>query len=434
MKFSNPLLPALFVLLFTSSNVDAAGPFWPVFHGPLGNNISTDTGLLKNWPKEGPKLLWKNDKIGDSPAGYSSVTIADGRLYTAGNTVEKSEKDGEEVETFYTTVYCLDLETGKTLWTYNNGPGWSDRGRYPGTRSTPTMSGEFVYDESPTGQLVCLDAKTGKKVWDVNIMQEFEAENITWALAESVLVDGDLVICAPGGKKASVVAFDKKTGKVVWTTPSTGELTNYATGLIFDWEGYRIVALMNQKGLIGVDVKTGKLLFSVEHETKFDINATIPTYFDEKLFIISGYGTGSQLVKLLKEGDSIKTEQLWAKKEFDNQHGGIVVVDGHAYGTTQNYKGGCWVCLRLSDGELCWNDRGVRKGACTFAEGHLYGMGEAGGEVALIKATPEKYEEISRFQLPEEGTGMFWAHPVICGKRLYLRHDNFLYCYEIAEK
>ncbi|MGL6197190.1 MAG: PQQ-binding-like beta-propeller repeat protein [Thermoguttaceae bacterium] len=416
---------AVIAILVLAGTTIAAQPSWPVFHGPKGNNISPATGLLTTWPEEGPKLIWKCDKLGEGVGGYSGVTVKDGRVYTSGNVA-----DGDEV---YSTVFCLDEKDGKILWTYKNGPAWTNGRMFPGTRSTPTIDGDFVYDETPVGQVACIEAKTGKEVWSVNILEEFDAKNITWALAESVIIDGDNVICAPGGEKASVAALDKKTGKVVWTTPSTGELTNYATPYIFDFEGFRVIAIMNQKGIIGVNAKDGKLLFSVPHETKYDINATMPHYNgDGTLFVISGYGTGSQLLKLAKDGDVIKAEQVWAKKEFDNQHGGIVVIDGFAYGTTQNYKGGVWVCQKVADGEIMWEDKGVGKGACTSAEGLIYGMSEGDGTVGIFEATPEGYKEHSRFKLPEEGEGMYWAHPVVCGKNLYLRHGNFLYVYDIG--
>ncbi len=412
----------------------AAEPSWPVFHGPNGDNKSTETGLLKAWPEEGPPLLWKSDQIGGGISGYSGVVLAEGRIYTSGNEEVKRLQDETERTDVYSTVYCLDAKDGKILWSYRNGPAWNDPGKFPGTRSTPTIDGDYVYDESPFGQLVCLEAKTGKKVWDLNILAEFEAKNITWALAGSVIIDGENLICTPGGDKASVAALDKKTGRIVWTTPGTGELTNYATPYLFEWDGMRMIASMTQKGMIVVDAKDGRLLFSVPHETKHDINATMPFYFDGKLLVVSGYGTGSELLKLSKDGDAVKAEQLWAQKAFDNQHGGIVVEEGYAYGTTQNYKGGIWVCLNLADGEIAWDERGIRKGSCTFAEGMIYGMSEADGAVCLFKATPEKYEETGRFRLPEEGSGMYWAHPVVCGKRLYLRHSHFLYCYDVAEK
>ena len=403
----------------------AAEPSWPVFHGPKGDNISTDTGLLTSWPEGGPKLLWKIDTLGIGKAGYASVAIDGGKIYTNGNIEENGD--------VYSMVVCLDAKEGKTLWTYKNGPAWTDDRMHPGTRSTPTIDGDYVYDESPYGQVACLDKKTGKMIWTKNILSGFDAKNITWALAESVIIDGDNVICTPGGEKACVAALNKKTGDTVWTTPGIGQLTSYATPYIFEFEGIRIIAVMNQKGGLCVDAKTGKMLFQFPHETKYDINATIPYYFDGQLFITSGYGTGSQLLKLTKDGDGVKYEQVWENKKFDNQHGGVVSIDGYVYGTTMNYKGGAWCCLRLSDGEIVWDDRGVGKGACTYAEGMIYGMSEKDGTVGLFKATPGKYEEVGRFQLPEEGEGMYWAHPVVCGKRLYLRHAQFLYCYDVAK-
>ncbi len=415
----------LFGCFLCLSSVLAAEPSWPVFHGPKGDNMSTETGLLTSWPEDGPKLLWRIETLGNGIAGYSTVAIADGKIYTSGNVEENGET--------YSTVFCLDEKDGKTLWTYKNGPAWTNVRNFPGTRSTPTIDGDYVYDESPLGQVACLDKNTGKMVWTKNILTDFEGQNIIWALAESVIIDGDNLICSPGGKKASVVALNKKTGDVVWTTPSIGQLAGYATPYIFEFDGQRIIAVMTEKGGLCADAKTGKLLFDYPHVTKYEINATMPSYSDGTLYITSGYGTGSELLKLIRDGAGVKYEQVWENKKLDNQHGGVIVRDGYVYGTSMDYKGGIWLCQRLSDGEIVWENRGIGKGCCAYAEGLIYGMDEKSGTVGLFKASPEKYEELGRFQLPEEGEGMYWAHPVVCGKRLYLRHAGFLYCYDIAK-
>jgi outer membrane protein assembly factor BamB len=385
--------------------------FWPRFHGPKGDNISTDSGLLKEWPKEGPKLLWTAKGIGE---GYGCPAMADGSIYVSGNVNDE------------TTITALDLD-GKIRWQKPAGKAWTDKGRWPGTRGTPTVDDGRVYHESPLGQVVCLDAKSGDEIWSVNILKEFDAKNITWALAESVLVDGNRVLCCPGGEKASVAALDKKSGKTVWTTKSTGELANYATPTLAEDHGLPILLAMNQKGLIGVNADNGELLFQHPHETRFDINATSPVFHDGQIFITSGYGAGSEMLKLTVNGQKASVESLWKSKDLDNHHGGVVLLDGYIYGSS---FGGKWVCLAWKGGEKQYAERGVGKGSLTCADGRFYIWSEK-GKAGLVPVSPKKFEVISQFQAAKGGEGPTWAHPVVCGGRLYLRHGDLLHAYDI---
>ncbi len=411
---------------FFGLSLFAEEPSWPVFHGLKGDNISPETGLLTSWPEDGPKLLWMAEGIGNTEfPGYSTVVVADGRAYTTGNV-----KVGTEDKPANAFVFCLDEKTGKILWKYDNGSGWT--GHYPGDRSTPTLDGDRVYAYSAMGKLVCLNAKNGEKIWDRDLREEYGAKLPVWAYAESVVVDGDKVVCWPGAKQAAAVALDKMSGKTIWETPGSDDVAGYATTLIFEMDGRKMYANTNQKGVLIVDAKTGELLLFYEHQTKYDINATIPYYRDGKMLITSGYGSGSERIELKFVDGKLTAKQLWANKKFDNQHGGIIVLGDTVYGSAHHYKGGIWIAMNLLDGEILWENRGIGQGSSSFAEGMLYCMSEKDGTVGLIKATPEKYEEISRFSLPE-GAGMYWAHPVICGKKLYLRHADKVFCYDIAK-
>ena len=422
MKF----ISAFAITLLFGVSLHAAAPSWTMFHGLNGHNISSETGLLDTWPEDGPKLLWKTTGIGNTEfPGYSTIVAADGRVYTTGNVkVESDDKSANAV------VFCLDEKTGDILWKYDNGPGWT--GHYPGDRSTPTLDGDRLYALSAMGRLVCLNAKTGEKIWDRNLPEEYEATLPKWAYAESVVIDGDKLLCWPGGKKASVVALDKRTGKTIWETPGSDDVANYATALIFEMDGRRMYANMNQKGLLVVDATTGKRLLFYEHLTKYDINATIPYYFDGKMLITSGYESGSELLQLTFDGDKLSAAQLWANKKLDNQHGGVIILDGIVYGSAHHYKKGTWMAVNLADGEIQWEAPGVGQGCCSFADGMLYCMGEKDGTVGLVKPTAQGYEETGRFMLPET-PGMAWAHPVICGKKLFLRYGNTVYCFNVSK-
>ena len=412
----------LFLSLFTGSLCIAD---WLVFHGPNGDNRSTETGLLKQWSEDGPPLLWTAEGIGEGISGYASVTVSDGRIFTSGNLNDES------------VVYALDETNGKILWTYANGPAWTDVRYYHGTRSTPTVDGDRVYDESPHGQLVCLDVKTGKPIWDMNLITEFDATNIEWGFAESVIIDGDKLICCPCGKKGSVVALDKMTGKPIWVAPDSGHQTSYTTPRIIEQDGLRIVLKMDAKGLLAVNAENGEILFHHEFTHRVDLHATMPQYENGHLLLAtSGGGNAPQTMcrlKLIVEETKAHVEEIWSTKGIDNLHDSLFLDNGYIYGSTHFHKNGEWICIRLEDGEVLWENREGGRGALTVAEDLIYRMLESGEEMSLLEMTPDRFHVISKFKLPEQGEGPYWAHPVVCNKKLYIRRGQFLHCYDIAE-
>jgi len=396
----------------TSLTADA--PFWPRFHGPKGDNLSPETGLLKEWPGGGPKLLWKTAGIGH---GYSSVTLAGGLIFTAGNIGEQS------------VVTALDLE-GKIRWQSPCGEAWTPSDKYPGTRGTPTFDNGHLYFESPLGELVCLKAESGQKVWGLNILEQFDADNIRWALAESVLIDGDRVICCPGGRKGSVVALDKRTGSTVWASEYSGEPISYASPSLAECQGLRIVLTMSANAFLGVDADSGTLLWRFPHKTDWDINALMPIYHDGRVFISSGYRSGSVLLKISVSGRSASVEPVWESKDLDNHHGGVILLNGFLYGAAHSNNRGRWVCLEWESGKQIYAEKGVGKGSLTYGDGLLYTLSERRA-VGLVAAKPETHRVVSQFTLPSGGEGPSWAHPVVCGGRLYLRHGETLFAYEL---
>ena len=409
---------ALLVVLQLDAAGDPQAPSWHRFHGPERDNVSRETGLPKRWPEKGPSLRWMARGIGE---GYSSVSIAEGLIYTAGNL-----KD-------HTVITALDLE-GKVRWQAVGGDAWT--GPHPGTRATPTVDGALLYHQSPLGQIVCLDAKTGDEVWTLNILEEVEAKHPTWALAESLLVDGDRLICCPGGQNASVVALHKTTGQLLWAAEPTGDLAGYATPALVEHQGLRIVLAMSQRALVGVNAEDGELLFRHPHQTRYDVNATTPIFHDGRIFITSGYRSGSEMLKLVVDGDRASLEPLWESGDLDNHHGGVILLDGYLYGAAHLAKRTQrtpWVCLDWQTGRTQYAEKGVGKGSLTCADGMLYTLSED-GQVGLVEAGPGAHQLVSSFRLPNEGNGPTWAHPVVCGGRLYLRHGDVLFAYELREE
>ena len=391
----------------------AAGdePFWPQFQGPNRDNLSTETGLLKQWPQQGPKLLWTAKGLGH---GFASVSIADGLIYTAGNIDDD------------TVITALDTE-GRIRWQVENGKVWE--GSPSGARGTPTIDGGQLYHENPSGDVVCLDAKTGQKRWGLNLLETFHSKNITWALSESLLIDGDRVICSPGGPETAVVALDKHTGRTVWKSPTAGDLAGYASPILFSYRGLRLIATLTSRACIGVNADTGELLWRFEHRTPFDETIPTPIYHDGHVFIATR-STGSVLLKLHVNGAEASVEEVWRTTNLDNQHGGVILVDGYLYGASLVKNRGRWICLAWKSGEMMYAEPGVGKGSLTYAEGMLYTMNED-RTVGLVEATPRGHEVASRFNVPAGGEGPTWAHPVVCGGRLYIRHGEFLYCYDV---
>jgi outer membrane protein assembly factor BamB len=400
------------------TNAAASGtPAWPKFHGPQGDNLSPAEGLLQQWPEDGPQMVWTASGIG---AGFSSVTLGGGLLYTAGNVGDA------------TVVTALDLD-GKTRWQTPCGKAWT--AGPGGTRATPTIDGSRLYYETPYGDVVCLDAQSGERIWGLNILDQFGSSNITWGLSESILVDGDRAICLPGGPNVSVVALDKNTGEVVWKAPSAeGDLAGYATARLVEYEGLRIILTKTSRAAIGVNADTGDLLFRYPHRTEYDVNATTPLFHDGWVFLTSGYGTtGSVMLQLKVEGPQVGVEKVWESRELDNHHGGAILLDGAIYSAAHNFNSGRWICLDWKTGQLRYAERGVGKGSLTYADGMLYTYSE-NRAVGLVPAVAAEHQVVSRFRTPSGPDGPTWAHPVVCGGRLYLRHDDKLYAYDVQKQ
>jgi len=383
---------------------------WPQWQGVNHDNISPDKGLLKSWPKEGPKLLWKFDDCGK---GYSTVSIADGTIFTAGDF-------GDDA-----VVIALDMN-GKLKWKGKGGRGW--KASHPGSRGTPTYNDGMVYYLSGSGSIVALDAKTGATVWEVDTTSSYGAKWGSWGLAESLYVDGDNVLCMPGGSKGFMVALNKKTGKAAWVSDKFKDAASYCSPLVVNVAGMRQIISMSAKNVVGLDAKSGELLWSSPKVTEYDVNVTTPVFKDGCFYVTSGYGAGGKLLKIGADGKSVS--EVWSSKELDNHHGGVVLLDGCIYGAGDRSSG--WWCLDFKTGKKMWQDKGVGKGSVTCADGMLYCLSE-NGCAALVEASPAGYKESGRFNLPPEPKDPFWAHPVVCGGRLYVKHANFLYAYDVKK-
>lgn len=388
---------------------------WPCFHGSDRQNKSVETGLMKTWPDGGPELLWSVSGLGE---GYASVAIADGLIYTSGTS---------ENQTF---VFAYDLN-GDLIWKKPNGSAWKvevswARG-YDGSRSTPTYDNGIVYHLSEAGRLSAYKAKTGNEIWSRDLVKDFMTEMPDYGFSESVLVDGDNLFVRPAGRKGFQVCLDKMTGEIIWTNNDIPGIYAYNSPVINDFGGYRQLIGASSSCYYGVDTKTGDLLWKTDFENAYEVNCTDAVAYNEYVLMSSGRGGGSMLIRLKSSGETITVEKVWQTDLMDNYHGGIIFHDGYFYGSGDSSRG--WFSIDLLTGKQMWKSS-PGMGSLTYADGLLYLYNE-NGTMKLVKASPEKYEVTGEFQVPRGGAGPYWAHPVVCGGRLYLRHADQLYVYNV---
>jgi outer membrane protein assembly factor BamB len=413
------LLSLATVLLFA---FPAVADDWPQWRGPGRTDISNEKGLLKTWPEKGPRLVWTFEEAG---SGYSGPAIVGDRLYTMG-TRSNSE-----------CVLALDSNTGKEIWHTPIGSIFTES-HGNGPRATPTVDGKFLYTMGGQSELVCLEAATGKKVWSKNLRKDMGGQLMSgWGYCESPLVDGDKVVCTPGGSKGAIVALDKSTGKEIWRTTDLQDRCAYSSIIIEDVQGVRQYIQDTANAVVGVSADSGKLLW--RYPVASFRTAVIPTpiYHDGCVFVSAGYGAGCECVKLEREGDGFKPKKLYANKVMTNHHGGVVLIGDHLYGYSDSER--AWVCQDFKTGKLVWKSNKLGKGGLTCADGHLICYGEEAGTVVMIKASPDGWSEDGRFALPRESkirppSGRFWTHPVVANGKLYLRDQDLIFCFDIKDQ
>ena len=409
---------------------------WPQFNGAKRDNKSSETGLLEKWPEGGPPLAWVSHGVG---SGYSTVSVVDGVLYTMGN------KGSTEA------IIALDAGTGEKIW--STPFAWASRlSNGDGPRSTPTVSGGAVYGLGGKGDVVCLDAKSGDIRWQTNILSEFGGSTPGWGTSESVLVDGNRVICTPGGDKATIVALAAESGEVIWkfASPDADDAA-YASAIVIETDGLKQYVQLLEKGLVGLDAKTGAQLWRYTGIIKEYPNIPTPVSRKDVVYGATAKGLGGS-VRLKRSGRGIEAAEIYADAKLPRAIGGSVEVNGYLYGTGSE----ALMCVDFNTGELKWQARGVGTGSVCYADGRLYVHAEKPpGEMALVEATPEEYREHGRFtptdgpenriadvggqaeeggKAKKVGDGKTWAYPTIANGRLYIRDWICLWCYDIKAK
>ena len=400
-----------------AQGLDNANHDWPGWRGPNRDDLSTETGLLQEWPNDGPPQLWTVDSGG---LGYAGFAVVGEKLFTLG-----SNDEGE-------FAICLDVNDGSTIWKtsiddlYTNS--WGD-----GPRNTPTVDGDHVYVMSANGTLKCLTVKDGSEIWSVSLTDDLGGERPNWGYSESPLVDGDKILCTPGGSKGAVVALDKTNGNVVWQSSDFTNPCHYSSIIVADVNGRKQYIQLFEKALAGFDANNGDLLWQDAWDGRIAVIPT-PIFNDNTVYISSGYGVGSMLLDI---SDSEQVKRKWFSKKMKNHHGGVILLDGNYYGYSDKVG---WLCQSAKTGGEVWSEKDeFKKGAIAYADGRFYLLEEDSGEVALISASPEGWQEQGRFQLEplsenRKRKGKVWVHPVISNGRLFLRDQEMIFCFDITKK
>lgn len=407
MKNARVLLLAVLLLCLAQQALAQTAAIWPQWRGPNRDGISKETGLLKQWPAEGPPLVWKATGAG---AGYSSFSVSGGKLYTLGLRGDRE------------FVIAFDVATGKEAWaTAHGGAFRNDRGNGP--RGTPTVDGDRVYALGGNGDLSVLDARTGKIIWTKNVLKEFGGSNITWGISESPLVIGNKVLVNPGGPGASIVALNKTDGSLIWKSQS--DKAGYSSGISVEVNGGTQVVFFTSERAVGLDLKDGRLLWEYARPSNNVANVATPIVRANRVFISSDYGTGGGVVEIKPDN---KAQEIWFSKDMRNHHSSSVLIGDYLYG----FSSSILTAIKFDTGEIAWRDRSVGKGSLVYADGNLYCLSEK-GVVGLVEATPTGYKEKGRFRIPQDSFET-WAHPVVAGGRLYLRDQDTIYAFDIREK
>jgi outer membrane protein assembly factor BamB len=446
------------VLLGATAFAASAASFdWPQWQGPDRNAVSKERGLLQEWAKDGPPLAWKIKGLG---GGYSAPSIAAGKIFGMSN------RGSDEV------VWALSETDGSTLWVTSLTSAVAQRmpqGK-EGPGCTPTVDGDRLYVLGNGGDLACMQVSDGKILWQHSLTRDFRGVVPTWSYRESPLIDGDKLVCTPGGPDATLVALDKLTGKTIWKCQVPGAADGaaggpgggppgpgrsgrgpgrgpgggggsgaaYASAIAIDFDGQRQYVQLTAKALVGVAASDGKFLWRYDKPAnRAGINCSTPIYQDGEVFAASAYGAGGGLVKLSKDASGgVKAEEIYFTKNMQNHHGGMIVVDGSLYGANGGNEGGFLTCLDFQTGKVLWEERSERrapKGSIAMADGRLYYRTED-GTMLLIEPNPKQYVEHGRFQQPDRSQAPAWPHPVIANGKLYLRDQDVLLCYDVKAK
>jgi outer membrane protein assembly factor BamB len=386
---------------------EPAKNYWTNFRGPKRDGKYDEANISTNWPASGLPVVWKQP-VG---VGHASFVIADGKAYTI------EQRRSQEV------VAAYDMNNGHELWTQKWNAEYSDS-TGDGPRATPTWDNGRIYALGATGELRCLDANSGAVVWGKNILSDNQAKNLQWAMAASPLIVDDKVIVLPGGTSGkSVVAYNKNNGAPVWRV--LNDTQAYVSPMLVELAGRRQIVVVSASRVVGLAPENGTLLWEYPWDTDMGINVSQPIMVDRnRFFISSGYGKGAALVEVKGSGNSLTASTVWENTNMKNKFNSSVLYNGYIYGLDE----GILVCLDVNTGERKWKNGRYGYGQIILAGSHLIVTSDQ-GDVALVKATPDAYTEITRFTALK---GQTWNYPAIANGRLLVRNSNEMAAYDIS--
>ena len=389
------------------------------FRGPNRDGFFLETALLNEWPSDGPEQILEVEGIGK---GWSSPIVTETTIFITGM------KDSQDY------LSAIDFE-GKIKWQVPYGHSWAKS--FPDTRSSPTVENDRIYILSGQGELSCINTESGNINWSVNVDKDYESDWHSWGVSESILIVDDIVICSPGGKLTSVVAFNKMTGELAWQTESVGGQRAYASPTIYEFMGTKYVLAMTANYLIALLPETGEIKWTFDYYKEGNwtyqpgiIWTNTPIYDQDRIWISKGYNFPSVMLKVDSSGSGVT--KVFKDQTFDNHHHGGILIDGNLYGANWLSNGkGKWVCMDWERGEINWVQDWENKGSIISADGKLYVYEEKRGHVGLINPDPDKFDLVSSFKITK-GSGPHWAHPFIAHGNLYLRHGDVLMAFKIS--
>lgn len=400
------LFLGMFILSFKIQAQDIAQ-----WRGENRDGKYEETGLLKQWPAEGPKLLWHYDQLGP---GHASAAVTKDAVYCAGTS------EGE-------IGFVIALtHSGEMIWRKYFGKEWMDN--WDGTRSTPLVYNDKIYIMSSFGELVCMNTQDGKIIWNINLFDKYDGINIKWGITENLLINDNKLFVTLGGIENNVIALNKENGDLIWTSKGKGEVSAYCSPMIIPLNDKKILVTQTASSILGLNASDGKLLWSHPHPNRWSVQANTPIYNDGKLYCFSGYGKGGVMLQLSDDGNSIT--ELWTDSMLDSKMGGAILHEGRIYGSGDKNKE--WFCLDWETGEVLYSSKMLKVGNIIYADGLLYCYGD-GGNVGIVDPKSNDFSLVSSFEVPY-GEQYHWAHLVIYDKKLYVRHGTSLMVYDISSK
>jgi outer membrane protein assembly factor BamB len=378
------------------------------WRGPSRNGIYPEKGLLKSWPSEGPQILWSAVGLG---VGHSSPAIDNNKIYISGMIGSTGH------------IFVFSVQ-GELLGKYPYGEEFTES--HPGTRSTPTVAGDHLYIMTGLGKLLCMNADDGKVRWQKDLFRDFDGRNIQWGVTENLLIDGDILYCAPGGRTNNIVALNRFNGDLVWSSKGTGDKSAYCSPLLVHIGGRKLLVTMMADHIVGIDAGNGTMLWSYAHQNRTSVHPNTPIYYQGSLFCFSGYGKGGVKLRLSADGSEVAPE--WTSTSLESKMGGAVLVNEYIYVSGDANRQ--WFCIDPETGQNQYQSTAIFKGNIISADGMLICYSER-GELALVQPDPEQFNIISQTRV-ELGSLEHWSHPVIHEGIMYLRHGDALIAYKIT--